>query len=646
MGAALIFIVEPLVAKLLLPSYGGTATVWTTATFFFQVTLLFGYIFIHGTMKLGPRVQPFTQVPLLLLALLLLPLILPEDAAPEGDQPMLWLIRTLIFMIGLPFLVLSTTGPMLQKWYSWTDAPRAKDPYFLYAASNVGSFIGLFSYPFLVESHLTLANQRTVWSWAFLAFALLVLACGLCLINGGKTSKLQNAKVKEAAECLTIKQQLNWVFLAFVPSSLMLGATTYITTDVASIPLLWVVPLGLYLATMVWAFGRKSRKIPSNVIYFAVLLANFALLVTFAPVIINVKIVATIIFGSLTVIALAAHSILAADRPSTTYLTRYFVLVSLGGALGGAFNGLLSPVIFSRPFEYPLVLAIVPFLLWSIKASKTAIFLIIVVMLSSIALRDNQVSAQQIERSRTFYGSYVIRDQGNLIAFTHGTTLHGIQYKGKLANKPNAYYTESGPLGDVFSLKDYEAVTVIGLGAGTIATYGKPKMKIEFIEIDPEVVRLAKKYFTYLEDSKADVKVIADDGRLAVKKMNNKSQDLIILDAFNSDSIPVHLLTQEALKGYKKKLTSDGVIAIHISNRVFDLAPVVVGNAKALNMIPLYKSVASSEDDPLRVGTTWMTLVDNVKLEKELKSKGWKNLSYVEPVNWTDDYSSVLDVLY
>lgn len=649
LGASLIFVVQPLVAKLLLPAYGGAATVWSTSSFFFQVVLLLGYLFVHGTVRLGPRRQPLAQVPLVVLALILLPLALPSSADPTGQEPMMWLVRTLVLMIALPFLVLSTTGPLLQKWYSWTDAPRAEDPYFLYAASNAGSFIGLLSYPFLVEPHMTLADQRLAWSWAFAAFIALVVACAVCMYRrpGHVASP---SETLEAAPRLSFKRQAVWVGLAALPSSLMLGATTHMATDVASIPLLWVVPLAIYIATMVWAFGSGRRAVSPYLLQGAWVLALASLFITFFPETLSAKATAVLLFTTLGVVALVAHSLLAGDRPHTQHLTRYFVLISLGGAIGGLFNGMLAPVIFPKPFEFPLVLALVPLLLVPFALKRWAVYGAVALMLASVGVRDLQGSPHVVERTRTFYGSYTVTDSSTVRTFVHGTTLHGIQYQAEdLRREPTTYYSRKGPLGDIFTARDYSTVTAVGLGTGTLAAYGEPGMAMHFIEIDPEVVRIAEDpdYFTYLSDSEAEVTVEVGDGRLAVEALPDGSQDLIILDAFSSDSIPVHLLTREALLSYREKLKPGGVLAVHISNRVFDLVPVVVGDAQALGMRPLYRAGEGGKGDPLATGATWMALTDDEELGDELiRDHKWKDLSPVPPIVWTDNYSSVLDVLY
>ncbi len=366
LGAALLFLVEPMLAKLVLPAYGGSPTVWNTCTLFFQALLLAGYAYVHvSTRRLGRRRQPWLHLALLVLPLVVLPIGLPDDTAPPTDaDPALWLLRVLLLAAGLPFILLATTGPLLQRWFSWTGHRRAEDPYFLYAASNAGSVVGLLGYPFVVEPTVGLASQTRWWSIAYVGFALLVAACGVVAgIASRRTperSPADDPVAGERAPAPSMRTRLGWVAVAFVPSSLMLGVTTHVSTDIAAIPLFWTVPLAVYLATFVVAFGRSSRTQPR----LAALLASALVL----PVMLGLTGVLDLpVWGSvaldvalLAAAGLAAHGRLAATRPAVAHLTGFYLLVSLGGALGGLLNGLLAPVIFDRPWEYPLVVALVP----------------------------------------------------------------------------------------------------------------------------------------------------------------------------------------------------------------------------------------------------------------------------------------------
>lgn len=643
-GASLLFVVQPLVAKILLPSYGGAATVWATSSLFFQTVLLGGYLLVHGTTRLGPRRQPLVHLPLVLLALLALPLALPSDAAVEDGSPILWLLRTLLLMIGLPFAVLTTTGPLLQKWYSWTSAPRHQDPYFLYAASNVGSFVGLLAYPFLIEPSLSLATQKALWTWAFVAFLVLITACSL--LAQRHSTWAPPLKASGRRERIPLKRQAYWVGLAFVPSSLMLGVTTHISTDVAAIPLLWVIPLAIYLATMVAAFASTSRTVRPVVTYFAVLFAAISLSVSILGPALGVVGVAGALFFMLALVAYACHAHLAADRPEAEHLTYFYVLVSVGGALGGLLNGMVAPVVFSGPFEFELVLSTVPLLLIAVGGRRLVAGLAALTLLGTSLGVEALRSADRVEQTRTFYGSYIVKASPDSSSLIHGTTVHGQQIlRDGLEDEPTTYYAKTGPLGELFAQREFSTVAAVGLGIGTLAAYSTPGDEYRFVEIDPAVTELAQNedYFTYLARAKGEVEVLTGDGRLMLEDFENGSQELIVLDAFSSDSIPVHLLTEEAFAMYAKKLTEDGVLMVHISNRVFDLAPVVASHAATLGF---HAVGGQNAEDELATASTWIALTKDGGLAETLENlPKWGNANHERQVRWTDDYSSILDVL-
>lgn len=639
-GAALLFLVEPMAARMLLPSYGGAASVWATCTLFFQVVLLLGYVFVHLTSRLGPRGQPLTLAPLLLLPLLVLPLALPSDATPESS-PVFWLLRTLLVMIGLPFAVLTTTGPVLQRWYSWLDVPRARDPYFLYAASNVGSFVGLLAYPFAVEPHLSLGDQRTLWSWAFLGFLVLVATCGVVAFQGHRT----DAPV-EHSERPAVRRMLTWLALAFLPSSLMLGVTTHLTTDVAPVPLLWVVPLAIYLATFVIAFTGAGRRRPGTAAAVAVVLVIATRALTAGERVLPLPLTVLTHLAMLGVVAYVAHALLAADRPAADHLTLFFVVVSVGGALGGLFNGLLAPLVFDRVIEYALVLAGVP-LLWLALGATRWIALTMTAVLAVgafVSLPQGEVLA----RSRTFYGSYVVVQTPDLVEMRHGTTVHGFQSRNPgERTEPTSYYARNGPLGDVFDTvgTDLVDITAVGLGTGTVAAYGLPGQTIRFIEIDPEVVRIAndRRYFTFLADSAAAVETTTGDGRLRVAELAPATTDLLVLDAFSSDAIPVHLLTAEAFAEYATRIRPGGSIAVHISNLYFDLAPVIAGAAERLGW---HAAIGKGGSKPLGVRSAWIALSPAGGPADTLVAKSsWTTLTGTAEQAWSDDHASLLAVL-
>lgn len=708
-GAGLLFVVQPLIARLLLPSYGGSATVWSTSSLFFQCLLLASYAYVHwSTRAFRERWQPRLHLPLLGLAALSLPIALPAAAAPSADvEPAVWLLRTLVLMVGLPFAVVATTGPVLQRWYSWAAGWRSDDPYFLFAASNLGSFAGLLAYPFAVEPLLSLEAQRRAWSFGFIVFACLTASCAVAA-----TRRQNPEEAGRPVRLMTVarvdkRSGLRWVALAFVPSSLMLGVTAHVSTDVAAIPLLWVVPLAIYLATFVVAFRGSARVAPVGATRLAVA-ASFVLLMSpraAGPASAGVLVVVSM--SGLAIIAFAAHARLAAERPPVERLTSFYLFIALGGALGGLLNGLLAPVVFDRVLEYPVLLASVPMLMWGMpqlrpdwlgRQSRANRVRAVVLALSVLAgglgfllLREmvgdslmatvllacalagygwciarrfvlavavgllvvaliNVGLSGTIDRMRSFFGSYRVVESSGSHRFVHGTTIHGTQFLARGRRTiPTTYYSRSGPLGGLFDTlpaeKD-ERVAIVGLGTGTIAAHGRPGQAMTFFEIDPEIVDLAKnpRLFSYLADSRADVETVVGDGRLRVAEYPRRSFDVIVLDAFSSDSIPVHLLTREAMRLYASRLSEDGVIMVHISNRVFDLRPVLASTAAGLG----WQAALGDEEgrDPGATRSQWVALSADTDLIAHLAAQpDWTALEPSTAVVWTDDYSSILSVM-
>ena len=703
-GASLLFVVQPLVAKMILPSFGGSATVWSTSSLFFQVLLLTGYLYTHWTTKrLGSRWQPRIHWFLLALPLVALPLALPTQAAPPADaSPTLWLLRVLIVMIGLPFLVLSTTGPVLQRWYAWTDGPRSQDPYFLFAASNLGSFGGLLAYPFLVEPHLTVTQQRWAFSIGFGIFATLVAVCGVVVSRVGSSSAAVDTL--QTTPSPTRRLILAWAALAFLPSSLMLAVTAHLSTDVAAIPLLWVVPLAIYLATFVAAFARSGRAIPTGATRFATTMAFVSALLVVAGLNLPVLLSISVHLGTLAAVGYAAHARLAASRPGPDHLTRFYVVVAVGGAVGGLLNGLVAPLLFNRVWEYGFTLAAVPLLLLGVTTAPewllrryhpgflvvgvvallvpvTAVLIWAVSVLAArsalmvaIALAVCGVVGWALTRAplplaaflatgflavglhaqstafateRTFFGSYQVVERPGERVLTHGTTAHGVQLtEPELRTEPTAYYARSGPLAAVFETWEATDVGVVGLGAGTMAAYGQPGQRMTFFEIDGEIAELAvdPDVFSFIEDSSAQIDVRIGDGRLLVAQQPAGSYDLLVLDAFSSDSIPVHLLTREALRGFADRVRDGGALVVHISNRVFDLEPVLAAAEEDLGWSAAIGRGGSG------IGATesrWVVLTPDEAAAASLRDReGWRSVDHSRVIQWTDDYSSILSVLH
>lgn len=676
LGAALLFLVEPMLAKLVLPSFGGSPMVWNTATLFFQVMLLAGYAYVHlSTRWLGGRRQPLLHLALLVAPVLVLPVALPVDAAPPSDgQPALWLLRVLLLAAGLPFALLATIGPMLQRWFASTSHPRAADPYFLFAASNAGSMVGLLGYPFVVEPSIGLGRQLLAWSWAYVGVTVLVGACGVVALRAAR--RTVDDRVPDVAptadEPVGWTTRLAWVALAFLPSSLMLGVTTHVTTDIASVPLFWTVPLAVYLATFVVAFGRTTRRAPRVAPRVAAALCVPVLADVLGAWRPAVWVSIALDLALLAAVGLAAHGRLAAARPAVSRLTGFYLLVSLGGAFGGLLNGLAAPVLLDRPLEFPVAVALVPLLAlggararlprrWTrllgrgaprrgllAAAARQPLAAVSVLLLTALALQTT-APAGVLRRERTYFGSYRVSQEGDRRVLAHGTTVHGLEVlTGSWARQPTTYYASGGPIGAVMSAYRgsgvLDRVAVVGLGAGTLAAYGRAGQLIDFYEIDPVVADLARSEFGYLRRSGADVRIVLGDARLSLAQGSGGPYGLIVLDAFSSDAIPVHLLTVEAMRDYLQRLEPDGLLAVHVSNRHLDLAPVLAAVGRSLGLQGLVRSDATAR--PPAYPSTWVVLGRTREDLALLRNRGgWAPVRPEGTRPWTDDYSSLVQVL-
>jgi SAM-dependent methyltransferase len=457
----------------------------------------------------------------------------------------------------------------------------------------------------------------------------------------------------------TWRTRLGWVAIAFVPSSLMLGVTTHVSTDIAAIPLFWTVPRAVDLATFVVAFGRTSRTPPRGSAQLAAALCLPVLVVSAGAWSPPVWQMVALDLALLATAGLAAHGRLSATRPPVEHLTGFYLLVSFGGALGGLFNGLLAPVVLDRPVEYPLVVALVPLLLVSagtlpaarrprLALARQPMALMSVVLVVGFVVQE-YAGDSALLRERTFFGSYRVTESGDRRMLVHGTTFHGWEVlRGDDVGEPTAYYSRPGPIGDVMAAYEgtdvLDRVALVGMGVGTLAAYGSPGQRMDFYEIDQAVVDIARTSFDFLDRSEADVRVVVGDGRLSLERVREGAYGLVVLDAFSSDAIPAHLLTEEAVRTYERRLAPGGLLAFHVTNRHLSLAPVLAAQAADLGMTALVRT-DSAVVPPASV-STWVVLArDEVDLARLRARPGWEDVPVDGTRAWTDDYSSLVQVL-
>ncbi len=776
LSAALLFLVQPLTGKLLLPLLGGSPSVWNTCMVLFQGLLLLGYLYSHLIGKLRRLgVQAGVHVTVLAVAALLLPIATREGTWSDRSSPTLWLLETLLRTVGLPFFVVATTGPLLQRWFSRTDHPAAKDPYFLYASSNIGSVVGLLVFPFVLEPLLSRTGQSMVWTVGYGLLAALLVAVATTTLRRSEPSPppartIRSPAAKGAVNDLGIvdwRRRAYWIALAFVPSSLMLGVTQHVSTDVAAVPLLWIIPLLIYLLSFVSAFSKRARvstRILGRLLPIGLLTLIYMFLAgSRSPVLV----IAGSHLAVFAVVALLAHTRLADDRPDATSLTQFYLWMSVGGVLGGVFNALLAPLLFDFVLEYPIMLAAACLLTpraaaelgertttpQAVRLTRLGlIVLAAVAAAASLYLAEVSITSTWIDRAvggsdspaflylsafmraglptlvaagallgngslrfatvtlilavgspfvglggqvreveRTFFGVHRVTTNadGTLNVLHHGTTLHGLQLRPwperpQDANRidpetrnrlfwgnrmlfsperraelvyllPTSYYYPTGPIGDVMGMLTTQdrlkEIAVIGMGTGSLAAYSRPGSRFTMIEIDPAVKRIAETpdYFSFIADSAGAIDIRVGDGRLVMGDFSDRAFDLIVVDAFSSDAIPVHLLTKEAVEMYLSKLSDRGVLAFHTSNRYFDLSPVLARAASEIGAVAFERNdnaYPKAEAAEFKKDSTWVVLCRDTEHFQPLATlPNWKRLQ-VRPGDplWTDDYSNLMDV--
>ena len=665
-SAALLFLVQPMLAKWVLPLFGSTPAVWTASLLFFQAALLGGYAYAHALAgRLGPPRATLVHGALVLASLLALPIGLEAGAAPPPEgSPVLALVLLLAGAAGLPFFVLSATAPLLQRWLASTDHPAGRDPYVLYRASNLGSLLGLLAYPLLLEPALAVEGQAALWTATYAGVAALVLGCALGLRRAGPLAEPE-AGAGPPAGPPSPWRLAHWVALALVPSSLVLGVTSFLTTDLAPVPLLWVVPLALYLLTFVLAFspGRGGALAArAGVLGAPPAVIGLAACVVWEPDW-PLAVLAAAHLATFSLVALACHGALARDRPAARHLTGFYLAVAVGGVLGGALNALAAPVLFDSYAEYPLAL-VLACLLWPGLLRGATWQLRVVDRISAVALAlvvggilvggasDDDATGQTLYAERNFFGVHEVRATlMGLQRLVHGTTLHGSQVPGTTI--PTTYYHPGSPVAqllDAVGPRVTRRTAVIGLGAGTMACHARRGERWTFYEIDPKVERIARdpNLFTYLRDCPGAHDVVLGDGRLSLARARPGAFGLVVADAFSSDAIPVHLVTREALALYESRLARGGVLAFHVSNRYLDLDPVLGALARGAGLTCL---VGDSDRPGTQArgatSSTWVAMArrpaDLGSLGRDARWRPCRSDPGVAP--WTDSYSNVLELV-
>ncbi|HEV7693451.1 MAG TPA: fused MFS/spermidine synthase [Hyphomonadaceae bacterium] len=706
-GASLIFLVQPMFARMATPLLGGAPAVWNVSLVCFQAALLLGYAYAHALSRLSSlKAQVLIHAVVLTAGFLCLPLRMSGLLGdPPADAPALWLIGTFAVSIAPPFAALSATAPLIQSWYARSGLSDAADPYHLYAASNIGSLVGLAAYPLLIEPFTSLTDQSQGWSVGYALLAAVLLFSGWSIVQAGIKAGAAPAQTS-AAPAPAWREKLIWLALSFAPSSLLVGATSHITTDVAAAPFLWAPPLMIYLLTFVIAFSKKPLISHQAAVLIAPLAAAAAALTLLSgskSVLIGMSADLLALFF----IALACHGALNARRPDARYLTQFYLIMSLGGVLGGAFNALLAPVLFSNVLEYPLMLvaAVALLAIGNAKISRPVLVLLALAAVAALGaivitvmdLRPPPIflllfilpagaaiilsrraplgaaialactlpigAAFDVLRphwtGRSFFG--VVRvvdlpaenDPGPGFRFMmHGTTLHGVQsLKPERALIPGTYYGPAGAIGQSFKIySDARQVGVVGLGAGSVACYRTDGQVWRFYEIDPLVVKVATNpaHFTFLSSCQPKADIVLGDARISLTNEPKDKFDLLLLDAFTSDSVPTHLMTKEAMQLYLSRLKPNGVLVFHISNRHLALKSVLSRVVEASGAHALYQHYFP-DDAAKKDGATSSEVMLVSKSEAQLaraRATGlWQDAPGDGQRPWTDDYSNIIGAM-
>jgi hypothetical protein len=715
-NSALIFWVQPMIGKMLLPTLGGAPAVWNTCLVFFQAALLVGYTYAYLQSRLSLRARLILYSVLIGGCVFLLPPDMPTQGfSPSESNPFLWLLITLTMRIGLPFAVLSAAAPMLQDWFRFVANDPKEEPYFLYAASNAGSILGLISYPLVIEAGFRLNRQSFIWSSVFVVVAAVIIL--IAAFIGTRTQATAHHRQPKMAAA-PVSSRLKWLLSAILPSALLQSVTTHITTDIAAVPLLWTIPLVLYLLSFVFAFSPRNPVSEGSMRWIQPACAVAVILWTYWFQTDNLLLSICLDLALLFSTSLLCNMILVRNRPEPGLLTEFYLWIALGGVMGGALNAIVAPLVFNSLAEHVLTIlaaallvpisgrksdqsrglyielaaailliptlsagmwlfksahgnvlpvlfklaigagAVVALLLTWNNSRRMALLMIGILLVgaaSGTGASGKGLTTLLMERN--FFGLVRVRLDRNAdwTTLMHGTTLHGSQYLLAAAKRePTCYHAKAGPLGDVFRIaRGYRGalrVGVAGLGAGTMAAYSMEGDDWTFYEIDPLVLRIAgdPKYFSFLSGSEAKMRVVLGDARLALKSAPDNYFDLLVLDAFSSDSIPVHLLTKEAVELYLSKLKPDGLIVFNITNRYLDFVGLLAGAAQNSG---LHGLIAKDSKRPKPTGycaSSWVVLTKYPeRLKPFVASPRWGklDLEVKDPVVWSDDFSNLVPCL-
>jgi predicted O-methyltransferase YrrM len=668
LSAFLLFEVQPIIAKMILPWFGGSSAVWSTCMLFFQIVLLLGYLYAHVLHKLAPRRQAMIHIGVLAVSLATLPIIPSLAWKSQGGSPSLTILALLSVTVGLPYFLLSSTSPLLQAWYARTHTGGM--PYRLFALSNFASMLALLTYPFVVEPSVPTKAQALYWSGGFVVFAAI---CGLTAwrtanLSSVKTEAVAEASKNEAAPGWAVRAL--WLALAACASILLLAVTTHLTQDVAAIPFLWIVPLTVYLLTFIICF--EAPRLYSRIVFVPLLAASLFFMAYrlwprhgFMPA----RTVIGLLAGSLFVCCMVCHGELSRLKPHPKYLTSFYVIVSMGGAVGGLFVGLVAPNLFHAYYEFPIGLALTALvvsiaflrLLWNAQPGWKWSGAICLSMLTGAFVYFNGIIMHEMVDGytvavRNFYGQLRVAENGDARMeetasrrLIHGVINHGEQFlREPKRREAVTYFCPESGIGRGMLAQEGKPrrIGILGLGCGTLAAYGHEGDTLRIYEINPQVLEIAQNNFTYLKDTKAKVETALGDGRLILESEPSQQFDMLVMDAFSGDSVPVHVITKEAFATYFRHLKPDGILAVNITNAYLDLEPVMERAASAFNKVALVYHY-SPDDETYCFGCSWTLIMDRATTEKyPALMRDVKILKPERPFRiWTDDFSNMVSIL-